>query len=193
MEEKAKLILGAEHALARRIALGCIVVGEIKWWRQIIPGMFIFDFLQRTGETRKYSQYCMFPRKLAMAAALSRKKGLEGRLNETALRTWLAKQGLYTDIILEKQMATVEILVDHFERLLDGLGQTSPEIVASAFPRPAEYQAYLDRLTAAEADFYTEVTAKLGESSPGLARILAIQTQSRIQRDKDLEALYGAG
>ncbi len=191
MEEKANLILGAEQALARRIALGCIVGAEVKWWLQAIPGMFIFDFLKRTGETRKYSQYYMFPCRMAMASAQARINGAQGRLNEPELRFWLARLKLNTDQILEKQAATVELLAGHYGKLLGGRGATSSELILSAYPRPADYQAHLDNLAASEAEFYQAVAAKLGRGSPGLERIRVIQAQSAVQRAKDLDAVYG--
>ena len=70
MSYKKALILGAEESFARRVVLAEIVTRPVKPLLQLIPGMFIFDFLKRTTEIKRYSQYFLFPRKLAMDLSL---------------------------------------------------------------------------------------------------------------------------
>ena len=65
------IILAAEEQFAREVILGIIVSRPVSIWKQFIPGMFIIDFLQRTGEIRRFTRYFMFPRKIALTSALT--------------------------------------------------------------------------------------------------------------------------
>ena len=69
--EKYNLILSAEEQFAREVTLGAIVAKPPSAFFYLIPGMFIIDYLRRGSAIRKYSKHFMFPRKLAVDAALS--------------------------------------------------------------------------------------------------------------------------
>jgi hypothetical protein len=75
--EKYKMILMAEEKFAREVTLGVIVTRPLTVWRNLIPGMFIVDFLRREGALRKYTEYFLFPRKLAIDAAQALARGEE--------------------------------------------------------------------------------------------------------------------
>jgi hypothetical protein len=61
--EKYEMILFAEEALARQVALGVIVTSPLTVWHYLIPFMFIFDFLRRNTILRRYAKHFLFPAK----------------------------------------------------------------------------------------------------------------------------------
>ena len=100
MSYKKALILGAEESFARRVVLAEIVTRPVKPLLQLIPGMFIFDFLKRTTEIKRYSQYFLFPRKLAMDLSLQIIDGEQKEntllLAEEKIKEWLISLRLYS-------------------------------------------------------------------------------------------------
>jgi hypothetical protein len=60
-DKKKALVLDGEESFARAVALGVIVKRPPSAWHFLLPGMFLFDFLRRSSETRRYSDLFLFP------------------------------------------------------------------------------------------------------------------------------------
>ncbi len=73
--DKYDIIVNAEQQFAREVTLGVIVTRPLTAWHYIIPGFFIIDFLRRGSAIRQYTKHFMFPRKLAIDAALTELQG----------------------------------------------------------------------------------------------------------------------
>ena len=69
--DKYHIILQAEQQFAREVTLGVIVTRPLTVWHTLIPGFFIIDFLRRGSAIRQYTRHFIFPRKLALDAALT--------------------------------------------------------------------------------------------------------------------------
>ena len=69
--DKCDIIMNAEEQFAREVTLGVIVTRPLTAWHTIIPGFFIVDFLRRGSAIRQYTKHFMFPRKLALDAAVA--------------------------------------------------------------------------------------------------------------------------
>lgn len=194
MAEKSRLILAAEESLARRIALGVIVRRPVNPWLQLIPGMFIIDFLKRTAEVRRFSQYYMFPRRLAMEAA---RRTSDSQVQEDGLiyveervKNWLSKQTLYSQAAHQGVTALVDLLTDHYSKLLRSDGNTHQDLVNKAYVSQAGYQTYLDRLASMEKQVDLAVVERLGGDETLRQRCMAQQEQAEEQRTKDTEAIF---
>src|SRR5512135_1059846 len=97
-DKKKALILDGEESFARAVALGVVVKRPLSPWHFILPGMFLFDFLRRSSETRRYSDLFLFPRKLALNGTLNILSG-EDREDilsriEDKMKLWLASLNL---------------------------------------------------------------------------------------------------
>ena len=89
------LILGGEESFARAVALGVTVKRPVSAYHFLLPGMFLFDFLRRSSETKRYSELFLFPRKLALEGAFDllngkSKKGLLSQAEE-GIKRWKVK------------------------------------------------------------------------------------------------------
>ncbi len=194
MGEKYNLISAAEESLARRIALGIIVKRRVNYWLQLIPGMFIFDFLRRTGEIRRFSRDYLFPRKLALnvaaqtAAEEERREALS-RAEET-IGTWLGGRNLHSETVHQAQMAVVELLVDHYSRLLGVEGDTYPELVRNAYGDWVTYNNFLKKYDSLEAELSQAVIEARGDDEALKEKILAERRQAEEFRRKDRNAIF---
>jgi hypothetical protein len=192
--EKPKMILMAEEKLAREVTLGVIVTRPLTVWHYIIPGMFIIDFLRRGSALKKYTEHFMFPRKRAVDAAQALAQGqseadvFEHLENET--RVWLSSLDLYTPGLLQAQVAAVQVLVDHYGKLLKEEGYSVYALIKAAYQTPENLQGFFDQLTAAEAEVDRELLARMGESEKLKEKILAEQKQLEERRQKIIEEVF---
>jgi hypothetical protein len=192
--EKYKMILMAEEKFAREVTLGVIVTRPLTVWRNIIPGMFIVDFLHREGALRKYSEYFLFPRKMAIDAAQALARGEE----EAALFShieydttgWLNSLKLYTPRMLQAQLAVSKLLVDHYAKLLKEDGYSVYALIKKAYENRANFEGFIKELTAAEAEVDRERIAKMGETEKLRAKIEAEQKQIKERRETILQEVF---
>ena len=181
--EKQRIILAAEQSIAREVALGVTVTRPSSIWHAMIPFMFIFDFLKRTGTIRRYSQKFMFPRRHALLAAvdITRGEGTEGPLKSSNLQS----SGLP-----KNQMALVNLLKDHYVKLLEVDGDTYGSLVRNAYRDRGDYEAFLSRLAQAEMEVVRVVIESSGERSKLREIKLAEQVQLEKQRKKRIDEIF---
>jgi hypothetical protein len=194
MAEQYDLMLSAEESLARQVALGVIVMQPLTVWHYLIPFMFIFDFLRRTVTIRRYTQHFMFPRKLAMDAARDILGGEAREENRVSvgndIKGWLNSLDLYSDALYEAQMKMIDLLVDHYAKLLQVEGNTYDELVRNAYTSGVDYGAHLSLLTSVEKEVDRAIMERLGETERLRGKILAEQEQLERMRQKDMERIF---
>ena len=192
--EKPKMILMAEEKLAREVTLGVIVTRPLTVWHYIIPGMFIIDFLRRGSALKKYTEHFMFPRKRAVDAAQALAHGqseadvFEHVEHET--RAWLNSLDLYTPGLLQAQVAAIQLLSEHYAKLLKEEGYSVYALIKAAYQTRENLQAFYDQLTAAEAEVDRELLAKTGGDEKLKEKILAEQKQLEERRQKMIEEVF---
>lgn len=193
MGDEYNLILSAEESFARRVALGMIMKRPVKPWLQLIPGMFIFDFLKRTSEIRRYSQYFMFPRKLAINAARDMAHGedKDERLSriENMVRAWLGSLNLFSHRTHKAQIAIIHFHIDHYTRLIRADGDNYSDLVKNAYRTRENYEDHLNQLLVMEQEIDQAITEKIGEESLR-QRLLSEQQEREEQRKKDLKTIF---
>jgi hypothetical protein len=192
--EKHKMILMAEEKLAREVTLGVIVTRPMTVWHYMIPGMFIIDFLRRGSALRKYTELFMFPRRLAVDAARAIAQGepesdvFQHIENDT--RAWLNSLDLFTPGLLQAQVGGIELLCDHYGKLLKEDGYSVYALIKAAYQSREKLRGFFEELTAAEAEVDRELLAKLGESDKLKEKILAEQNQLEERRGKILDEVF---
>ncbi|MGD8992992.1 MAG: NF038143 family protein [Desulfobacterales bacterium] len=192
--EKPKMILMAEEKLAREVALGVIVTRPLTVWHYIIPGMFIIDFLRRGSSLKKYTEHFMFPRNQAVDVAQALAQGqseadaFEHVENDT--RAWLNSVDLYTPALLQAQVAAIQLLSEHYSKLLKQEGYSVYALIRAAYQSRQNLQGFFDQLTAAEAEVDRQLLAKMGENEKLKEKILAQQKQLQERRKKIVEEVF---
>jgi hypothetical protein len=194
MEKKHKVILEAEESFARAVALGVHVKRPLSAWHFILPGMFIFDFLRRSSETRRYSTLFVFPRKLALDGALDIIRG-ENRKEilsqiEEEMKRWLSSLNLYSERFHRKYMDEIDLLVDHYSKLLHAEGKSYRALVNHAYGTRAQYEVYLQQLSAAEQDADRALAEIRGETEEIWEQLRAEQIQVMELRTKEFNQIF---
>lgn len=194
MVTKYEMILSAEEALARQVALGVVVTTPQSVWHYLIPFMFIFDFLRRSSTQRRYTQHFMFPRKLAMDAARHIIEGEDQKerlsWTEEEIKVWLETLSLYSISLQAAQMKVVTQLMDHYTKLLQTEGDTYYDLVRNAYMNQSDYQAHLSQLKAWEQEVDKAIIEKLGETETLREKLLAEEEQLERMRQKRLDEIF---
>lgn len=186
-EKKIKLIVAEEYSLAREVALGITVMKPLKAWLYIIPGMFIVDFLRRGKEIRRYGDYFMFPRKLALEAV--RQDIIHTEMDEV-LSTIEKKvvQGLTALRLLSEELKNmyidlIKLLIEHYEKLMKADGNTYAGLLNEAYSGRDQYEAFLNKLSSLERKIDNTIADRI-DSAIIKQSILLGQKQLEIMRDK---------
>ena len=194
MRKKYDSIITEEETFARAVALGVIVKRPLTAWHYLIPGMFIFDFLRRSSEMRRYSKHFLFPRKLALDAAQDITSGEDERKGlsrvEQKIEEWLNSLKLYTRSLHRSQMEAVKVLIDHYSKLLNAKGDSYYSLMRNAYNNRRDYEIYLSRLTSAEKEVDRAIAEKLGETEVLRERLLVEQQQVEKLRKKDTDIIF---
>jgi hypothetical protein len=194
MQDTYRIILEAEESFARTVALGVVVKKPLAAWHFIIPGTFIFDFLRRNSETRRYSELFLFPRRSALHGTLNVLKGEDrkqvlSRVEED-IRQWLISLKLYSERLLYGHMDQIRLLMDHYIKLFQGEGDSYPELVRNAYKTQDQFMGYLQRLVAAEQEVDGAVAEIHGGTPEIWERLRAEQVQVEEMRRKEIERIY---
>jgi len=191
---KQKNILNADYALSRRITLAYIVKRPIKPWLQAIPGMFIIDFLIRTKEIRKYSQYYMYFRNLAMDIATANindqnKDDLVSQ-REDRIIEWLVTQNINHLSIRQAYVSLLDHLVKHYKRLLQSAEDKYRDMIEDAYQTWDKYNEYLSELASIEKSIDQAIREQTDENLHEYYYRLTKQIEADEQRKKELDEIF---
>ena len=192
--DRYHMIVAAEEQFAREVTLGVIVQRPMTVWHYIIPGMFIIDFLRRGSAISQYTKHFMFPRKLALDAARALMEGQDKTSVtsqiENDISTWLNSLNLYSQELLHTQTVVVDLLMDHYFRLLKTDGDTYLFLLKNAYRNREDFKALIDELTSAEEEVDGKIIEKLGKNKNLKEKLLAEQQQVAKRRQKIMDEIF---
>jgi hypothetical protein len=192
--DKYKMITLAEEQFAREVTLGVIIQRPLPALLYIIPGMFFIEFLRRGSAIRKYTKHFMFPRKLALLAAQALlmdedEHRISSRI-ETQIHQWLTSLKLYSQDLAAAQKAAVELLREHYQKMLKADGETFHDLIKNAYPSKEDYQAYIRELNRAEKHIDHAIIGTVGENTSLIEKMLLEAQQVEKRHNTILEEIY---
>ena len=192
--DKCDIIENAEQQFAREVSLGVIYLRPRSVWHYMIPGMFLLDFLRRGSTTRKYTETFMFPRKLALQTArnlpVGHAKASVATSLETEIRNWLTTLKLDSQDLVKAQKETVDLLIDHYVRLLQAEGESYYDLIQNAYSTRETFEAHLHQLTAAENEVDQAILARVGDNPAVKEKLQLEARQVQKRRQKILEDIF---
>jgi hypothetical protein len=193
-DEKKALVLEGEESFARAVALGVIVKRPLSAWHFLLPGMFLFDFLRRSSETKRYSELFLFPRKLAINGALNLLQGEERKRVysqiEAGIKQWLISLKLYSERLLRAHMGMITLVVDHYIKLLRTEERSYHGLIQQAYSTREHYETFLTELSTAEREVDQAVAEFHGGSAAIWQRLKAEQVQVEELRKKEIKLIF---
>ena len=192
--DKYNIIVNAEEQFAREVTLGVIVTRPLTAWHYIIPGMFIIDFLRRGSAIRQYTKHFMFPRKLALDAAMGKMQGedeasISSKIDDE-IRIWLESLNLYSSDLVQAHAKLVKILAEHYLKLLNAEGDTFYLLIGHAYQSRDKFQQFIESITPIENEIDRQVVNQLRGNERVQEKILAEQQQIAKRRQKIMDDVF---
>jgi hypothetical protein len=158
--------------MAQGLAVSLIRPKTLTVWEIMIPVIFILNYAKMKQSREIFIQNQMFTKKMALDAALDMQK--KNAPKETVLAQIESKTkelvssvpgGIYSDDIRRQQLNEIDLLIDHFSKLLNAEGKDYASLVTSAYQSATEYQSFLNQLKSAENEVMGAARRTLGDQT----------------------------
>ena len=156
-DTKHNIILSQERRLAKAVARRAVKVPDITVWAFMIPLIFIFNYLKYKRASDAFVLNFLFTKWLALDAALDIVKNgqyrqdMIARINDKTGDILASdKRGVYSEKVRRKQMNEINLLLDHYLKLLEAEGRSYESLVKNAYQTQDNYEVYLHELMLAE-------------------------------------------
>ncbi len=185
-----------EQSNARSIAVVMVPPPRISVWDVMIPIVFILNHM-RTRERRDlFVRNYLYTKMMALDGARDVKigetdrRGALDRIREKTDETLAAEsRDIYSEDIRDKQMEEIELLMDHYLRLMEAEGSDYSELVRQAYLDRQDYRLFLDQLKKAEVAVVEAASRTMGDKVDEEALATLRQETDRI-REKSIHTLY---
>lgn len=167
-----KIIFERERSMAHGLAFSLIRPKPLTVWEIMIPVIFILNYVKLKHSREIFIQNQMFTKKMALDAALEIKK--KDTAKEAVMRQIRSKTkelvssvpgGIYSDDIRRQQLIEIDLLIDHYSRLLNAAGNDYASLVTRVYQTAGEYSSFLQALTTAEKEVMSAARRTLGSQT----------------------------
>ena len=169
LETRYKAIFAQERAWAVSIARIVVKPRPISVWEVLIPVLLIFSFAKTKNEKEVIIQNLLFTKELALKAALDMAKNGRNRKevmfpieDKTSNLVNTVKEGIYSEEIRQKQLKEIDLLIDHYSRLLKAEGEDYASLVINAYQAPEAFSNFLTQLKTSEKKVNVAAVQTLG-------------------------------
>ena len=195
LKKKFDRIYTYERFIGNSVAIRVIRSKPIGVWEFLIPIVFILHFMRNKQSRELFIQNYMFTKQLALDGAFKMlKKGsrrediISGIEDKTrALLTTPKTQEIYSDTIRQQQMNEIELLLDHYRRLLSADGQDYDELLRNTYGSRENYSLFHEELKTAEKKVSDAACRTLGAKADvntlrSIEKVTEEIRQSRIEK-----------
>jgi len=196
LDTKRDAILARERSLAKAVASLVVETRPVTAWEILIPILFLMNLFQLKRSRETFGLNFLFTKKLALEAAFSRidrgksrEEAREQIKEKTGSILAADRKGLYSTKIRQKQMKEMELLIDHYGRLLEAEGKDYPSMARNAYRTRENYVAFLEELEEAEKEVYQAATQTVKTSSAREIASKMEEATARVRR-AELDRLF---
>jgi len=157
LDTKVKNILSWERSLAKAVASSILEFKPPSVWEIMIPILFLFNFFQYKRARETFSLNFLFTKKMALEAAFGiidkgkAKEQAKAEIKEKTDKILAADaKGIYSSKIRQKQMKEIDLLMEHYGRLLEADGKDFASMVKKSYRTRENYCGFLAQLSEAE-------------------------------------------
>ena len=153
MKKRYKAILKYEERIAKTLAERLTEPKEIDFGIKIIfPLLFFLDYAKIKARLSMTKKNLMLTKKLALNAAKNikaggkRKEELEKIITETNKLLEKERKGVYSKKVRDTQLREIDLLIDHYLKLLNAEGEKYKGLVKHAYGSKDGYFSFLKKL-----------------------------------------------
>lgn len=196
LKHKYKFIHDRERSLANSMARSVIKPKPIGVWEFMIPFIFILIFMKNKQIKELLVQNFMFTKKLALDASFEMIQ--TGCNKEEAIAKIEKKtndilasdtQKIYSDEIRRKQIKEIDLLIDHYLKLLETESEDYSSLVINAYQSRQSYMTFLEQLKSAEKEVSKAAQETLGDRADTATLSKIEKTTDRI-RVAEIEKIF---
>ena len=198
LKKKFEVILARERQMAKSVAFQAIKPKPFSVWEVLIPVIFILGFMRSKEQREIFAQNLMFTKKMALEAAfemLQKKRSKKAVLSRIASETQdlvaSVAEGVYSEAIRQKQLQEIDLLIDHYCKLMGGEGRDYVTLVTNAYRTREDYLAFHDKLTSAERRVTQAARDTLGNQTDD-QMVVRIDTACDRFRRQEVETIYSS-
>jgi len=197
LDTKYENILAQERALAKTVASAVIGQTPVTVWDVLIPIVFVFNVLKFKRAREVFTLNFLFTKKLALQGAFdmvkkgqSREDALGQIRGQTSEILASDKRGIYSKKIRQKQVQEMELLLDHYSRLLNADGKDYASMVKHAYRTRQNFSAFVKELEGIEKEVNRAASQTAGTASaPDIVSRME-ETAGRL-RAAQMETIFG--
>lgn len=183
-EQIARTLIGAAHT--------------IPMWKRVLFPLALVDLLDLRRKIKNTRQNLLFTKRLAFQAAQAVSDGHDRSLTlgqvDAKTREVLTSQsqGVYTETIRRKQLKEVELLVDHYLKLIQSQSTTYDAMIRNVYESEELFREFLRRLERRENDVIQAAvsTVKTGSRKERISWFKKVQNEIREARMKDVQRIF---
>ena len=190
-------IYNYERSIGSSLAMRVIQSKPIGVWEFLIPIVFILHFMRNKQSRELFIQNYMFTKRHALDAAFKMLKkelsirdvvcGIEDKTR--ALLTAPETQGIYSETIRQQQMNEIDLLFDHYRKLLGAEGEDYFALTRNAYGNRKNYGIFHEQLESAETRVSDAARQTLG-SKADVDALLRIKKATREIRLSQIEKIF---
>jgi hypothetical protein len=197
LDTKYENILAQERALAKTVASAVIGQTPVTVWDVLIPIVFVFNVLKFKRAREVFTLNFLFTKKLALQGAFDMvKRGQSrddalGQIRDRTIQILASdKKGIYSIKIRQKQMREMELLLDHYFRLLNAEGKDYGSMVKHAYRTRQNFAAFVKELEGIEKEVNRAASQTAGTASAPDIISKMEETAGRL-RATQVETIFG--
>ncbi len=182
--------------MAQGLALSLIRFKTLTVWEIMIPVIFILNYVKLKHSREIFVQNQMFTKKMALDAALDMKK--KDAPQETVMAQIQSQTkelltsvpgGIYSDDIRRQQLKEIDLLIDHYSKLLNAEGQDYASLVTNAYQTAADYSSFFNQLKSAENEVMAAARRTLGDQAD-MATAAKIESITESMRAAEVNKIF---
>jgi len=157
LDTKYESIFAKERSLAKAVTSAVIESKPITVWEIMIPILFLLSFLRFKRTREIFTLNFLFTKKLALEAAFDMiKKGMSKEVvikrikEKTSNILAQDNKGIYSIKIRQRQLKEINLLIDHYYKLLNAEGKSYASMLKNAYQTHERYVTFLGQLGRAE-------------------------------------------
>ena len=199
LKKKFNHIYNFERFIGNSVAMRVIQSKPIGVWEFLIPIVFILHFMRNKQSRELFIQNYMFTKRHALDAAykmlkkgLSREDVISGIEDKTrALLTAPETQGIYSETIRQQQMNEIDLLFDHYSKLLGAEGQDYDALTRNAYGSRPNYLIFHQQLKSVEKKVSDAARQTLGPKADVDTLLRIEKTTEEIRRSR-IEQIFSS-
>jgi hypothetical protein len=198
LKKKFDIVFSREQAMAKSVALQAMKPKPFSVWEVLIPVVFILGYMRSKEQREIFAQNLMFTKKMALEAAFEMLK--KNRSKTTVMRRVASEtdslirsvsKGVYSNAIRQQQINEIDLLIDHYCKLMRAEGSDYAALVVNAYQTKTAYTRFQEKLTFAERKVTQAARETLGRQTDD-EMASRIETATGRFRQKEYETIFFA-